>query len=65
MFNHGVYCARHLGWDRSVCLASQMRVVSVSRDVAFELISEAIGALENGRLASHLKSTAKPGVPIF
>ncbi len=49
-FDHGVNGACHLCGDGGVCLAAQIRVMAVLRDVAFELVSEAVGGLEHGSL---------------
>ncbi len=65
VFDHGVYGARHLGCDRSVGLASQMGVVSIPRDVSFKLVTEAVGAFENGDLSGHPEGSAEPGVAVF
>src|SRR6056297_1202920 len=65
VFDHGVYGARHLGRDGGVGLAAQMGVVSVPRDIAFELVTEAIGTFENGHLACHPEGSAQPGVAVF
>ena len=51
VFDHGVYCARHLGRDRGVCLAAQMRVLPVLGDVALGLVAEAVGPLQHCGLA--------------
>ncbi|TCT33051.1 hypothetical protein EDC90_103513 [Martelella mediterranea] len=61
VFNYGVYGARHLCRDRGVGLATQMSVVSVFRDVAFELVTKAVGSLENGSLAGHPERTTQAG----
>lgn len=51
--------------DRCLCLASKMCVVSVFCYVAFELVFEAVRALENRGLPSHPKRPTQPGVSTF
>src|SRR6056297_1465268 len=65
VFDHGVYGARHLGRDRGVGLAAQMGIVSIFRDVAFELVPEAVGPLENSGLAGHPERAPQPGIAVF
>lgn len=53
VFDHGMHGARHLGRDGSVGFAAQIGVMSILRDVAFELVPEAVGPFENRGLAGH------------
>lgn len=63
--DHRVNGAHHLCRDRGVGFAAQMTVVSVLRDVALEFVPEAVGPLENGRLAGHPECAAQPGIAIL
>lgn len=65
MFERGVYRARHLGRDGGVGLAVQMGIVAVPRDVAFELVTEAVGAFEYSNLSSHPEGSAKSRIAVF
>jgi len=65
VIDHGVYGARHLGRDRGVGLAAQMGIMSVFRDVAFELVAEAVGPFEDGRLTGHPERAPEPGIAIL
>lgn len=53
MFNDLVNCADHLGGTCGILLTVQMCVVAVLSDVALDLMLEAIGPLQNGKLTSH------------
>ena len=55
----------HLGSDCGIRFAAQMGVVAVLRDVALELVTEAVGALQNGNLASHPEGAAQTGIHEF
>jgi LacI family transcriptional regulator len=65
VIDHGVYGSRHLGRDCGVGLAAQMSVVSILRDVAFELVPEAVGPLENSGLAGHPERAPEPGIAVL
>lgn len=65
MFDHGVYGACHLGRDCGVGLATQMGIVSVLRDVAFELVPEAVGPLQHGGLSCHPERAPEPGIAVL
>ncbi|SHK62344.1 hypothetical protein SAMN05444000_1483 [Shimia gijangensis] len=65
MFNDPVNSTGHLGGDCGICLSTQMGVLSVLGDVALELISEAVGTLQNGNLTSHPQGAAQAGIPVF
>jgi hypothetical protein len=47
VIDHGVYGARHLGRDRGAGFPAQMSVVSVFRDVAFELVPDPLTEVLN------------------
>src|SRR6056297_238493 len=65
VIDHGVYGARHLGRDRGVGLAAQMGIMPVFRDVAFELVPEAVCSLEDGGLAGHPERAPEPSIAIL
>lgn len=45
VFDDGVYGARHLGRDRCIGLATQMRIMFIIRNEALELVPKAVGPL--------------------
>ena len=65
MFDDPVNSTGHLGSDCGIRFAAQMGVVAVLRDVALESATEAVGALQNGNLASHSEGAAQTAIPVF
>tara|TARA_R110002020_G_scaffold95692_5_gene229407 strand:+ start:10996 stop:11193 length:198 start_codon:yes stop_codon:yes gene_type:complete len=65
MFDDPVNCAGHFGGDCRIRLSAQMGVLSVLGNVALELISEAVGALQYGNLTGHPQGAAQAGIPVF
>ena len=63
-FDNCVYFARHFGRD-GVGLATQMGIVPLPRDVALELVAQAIGAFEHCNLTNHPEGSAQSGVAVF
>lgn len=64
-FDYGVNGSRHLCCDGSVSLAAQIRVVTILRDIAFELVAKAVGGFEHGGLTGQLQRAAQPGIAIL
>ena len=65
MFNDPMNSTGHLGGACRIRFVAQMFVVVVPRDVAFELVSKAVGLLYNGDLACHPEGAAQSGITIF
>ena len=65
MFNDPRNSTGHLGGDCGTHFAAQMFVVAVFGDGALERVTEAVGPLHNGDLASHPEGGAQSGIRIF
>ncbi|MBB3708652.1 hypothetical protein FHS67_004992 [Aminobacter aminovorans] len=44
------------------CLAAQIGIVAISRDIAFEFVTEAVLALADGDLSGDPQGAAQPGI---
>jgi len=60
-----VYDTRHLGGNSGHCLAAEIGIVTISRDVAFEFMSEAVLTLADGNLPSNPQGSSQPRVAEF
>ncbi len=64
-FDHGVNGARQLGRDGRNGLAPKMRVMPVVRDVAFEIVPETVGPLQDGGLSAIHNTRRRRALPYF
>lgn len=53
---------RHLGGNCGNSIAAQIGIVAISRDVAFELVPEAVLALADGNLPGDPQGATQPGI---
>ena len=54
-----------MGHDRADCrirLAPQVGIMPIFYNVAFELVTEAVGTLQDGDLSGHAEGTSKPRI---
>ena len=64
-FDDGVHDAGHLGGNCSHRLAAQIGIVAILRDVAFELMTEAVLPLADGDLSGDPQGAAQTSVAEF
>jgi len=57
--------AGHLGGNSGHCLAAQIGIVAIPRDVAFELMTEAVLPLADGDLSGDPQGAAQPSIAEF